>query len=352
MTRTSASPNNETTLRAARFAAFLAVALFGVASTTCRSTPDEPAVKSERPSPRATSVPTAAAKPAASAPAPSKPAARKVYSKPVAEVPISADDPTKGKFTLEQATQGLSGSGTLVADIETDGGSLECELYQDKAPISVANFVGLARGLRPWKAPDGKWVKRPGYDGTTFHRVVKGFMIQGGDPEGTGRGNPGYVIPDEIWEDAHHDRRGLLCMANRGPNTNAMQFFIMDGAAAHLDGGYTIFGKCAPDSVIEALASVPTERDRSLKPTKIKKVAVRYRPAPAGAALAGTAAAPAGAGGAAALTGTAPGGPPTVPVRADPSAPSTASPKSVPPVVPPAKPPITTPPIVPKPPTE
>lgn len=178
-----------------------------------------------------------------------------------------------GTFTLEQALTGLSGEGKLEATIDTELGSLSCELYSDRAPVTVANFVGLARGLRPYKQ-NGTWVKQPGYDGTTFHRVVKGFMIQGGDPLGTGAGEPGYVIPDEIWEGSKHDQRGLLCMANRGPNTNGMQFFITDGAAPHLDGNYTIFGKCRPDAVVEKLASVPTRGDRSVEPTKIKKVTI------------------------------------------------------------------------------
>jgi peptidyl-prolyl cis-trans isomerase A (cyclophilin A) len=196
----------------------------------------------------------------------------------VKEVPVSPDDPLKGKFTLEDAVKNLPGKGVLTAEIKIELGTLSCELFEDKAPITVANFVGLARGLRPFKDANGEWVKKPGYDGTTFHRVVKGFMIQGGDPKGTGAGEPGYVIPDEIWEDAHHDKRGLLCMANRGPNTNGMQFFIMDGAAPHLDNGYTIFGDCGPSEVIEKLASVETRGDRSVTPTKIQKVTIKRVP--------------------------------------------------------------------------
>lgn len=203
---------------------------------------------------------------------------KKVAAKPVAEVKVSPDDPLKGKFSLTDATKGVAGKGPLVAKIQTEKGTLECELFEDKAPLTVANFVGLARGLRPFKSPDGKWVKKKAYDGTSFHRVVKGFMIQGGDPAGTGAGDPGYVIPDEIWEDARHDQRGLLCMANRGPNTNGMQFFVLDGAAPHLDGGYTIFGKCGPESVVEALASVPVRGERAVDPPKIEKVVVTRRP--------------------------------------------------------------------------
>jgi peptidyl-prolyl cis-trans isomerase A (cyclophilin A) len=189
-------------------------------------------------------------------------------------VAVSPDDPIKGKFSLDDATKGLAGKGALTAEIKTDAGALTCELWPDKAPITVANFVGLARGLRPWKTPGGEWVKKPLYDGTTFHRLIKGFMIQGGDPAGNGSGEPGYVIPDEIWAGARHDQRGLICMANRGPNTNGSQFFIMDGVAAHLDGGYTIFGKCSPDSVVETLASSPVMGDRAVKPPKIIKVTV------------------------------------------------------------------------------
>ena len=109
------------------------------------------------------------------------------------------DDPAKGKFTLEEATKGLPGSGPLTAKIETTQGTFTCELYDKQAPITVANFVGLARGLRPWKDPKtGQWVKKPYYDGLIFHRVIPGFMIQGGDPLGVGTGNPGYRFADEI----------------------------------------------------------------------------------------------------------------------------------------------------------
>jgi peptidyl-prolyl cis-trans isomerase A (cyclophilin A) len=200
---------------------------------------------------------------------------RKVAAKPVAPVVAAPGDPVKGKFGIEDALKGLSGSGKqLFADLETSAGTLQCELWPDKAPLTVANFVGLARGVRPWKDKD-KWVKKPLYDGLVFHRVVKGFMIQGGDPNRDGSGGPGYEIPDEIWEDAHHDQRGLLCMANRGPNTNGSQFFIMDGTAPHLDGGYTIFGKCGPEDVIQKLSDAPTVGDRAVDPPTIEKVTVR-----------------------------------------------------------------------------
>jgi peptidyl-prolyl cis-trans isomerase A (cyclophilin A) len=189
-------------------------------------------------------------------------------------VAATPGDPANGTFTMEDATKGLPPGKTMTATMKTTKGTLSCELWPDKAPITVANFVGLARGLRPWKDTGGEWVKKPLYDGTPFHRVIAGFMIQGGDPLGSGAGGPGYVIPDEVWEGAKHDERGLICMANRGPNTNGSQFFVMDGAAAHLDGGYTIFGKCSPDSVIQAIAAVDKRGDRAVDPAKIETVTI------------------------------------------------------------------------------
>lgn len=222
------------------------------------------------------SVATQAASAAASSAAASSaaPVASGVPSAKAA--PPVGGDPAQGKFTLEDATKGLAKTGKLVAELVTDAGTLKCELYEDKAPVTVANFVGLARGIRPFKDPKtNEWVKRPAYDSGVFHRIIKGFMIQGGDPLGTGAGEGGFLIPDEIWTGATHDRRGLLCMANRGKNTNSMQFFITDAAAPHLDGGYTIFGACGPEGVIEKLAATEVRGDRAVNPPKIKKVTVK-----------------------------------------------------------------------------
>jgi peptidyl-prolyl cis-trans isomerase A (cyclophilin A) len=146
---------------------------------------------------------------------------------------------------------------------------LECTLFEDKTPITVANFVGLARGLRPfWDAREAKWVKRALYDGTSFHRAVAGFMIQGGDHLGDGTGTVGYDLPDELVAGLTHDRAGLLCMANRGPNTNGGQFFITDAAAPHLTQmkTYTIFGECKPLDVIHRIASAPRPHPASERP--------------------------------------------------------------------------------------
>jgi peptidyl-prolyl cis-trans isomerase A (cyclophilin A) len=174
------------------------------------------------------------------------------------------DDPAKGNFTLEQATKGLAGSGPLTVKIETAQGTINCELFDKQAPITVANFVGLARGTRPWKDPKtGKWVdKKPFYDGLIFHRVIPGFMIQGGDPEGTGRGNPGYKFDDEISPDLKFNKAGQLAMANAGKRdghgTNGSQFFITDqgNPPEYLNGKHTIFGQCEPVAVVSKIAGV------------------------------------------------------------------------------------------------
>src|SRR5262249_48835904 len=106
---------------------------------------------------------------------------------------MQSADPAGGKFELEEALKGLSSKGTLYTQLETSMGTFTCELYEKQAPKTVANFVGLARGKRPWKDPKtGQWVTKPLYDGTVFHRVIPEFMIQGGDPLGNGTGDPGY----------------------------------------------------------------------------------------------------------------------------------------------------------------
>ena len=190
--------------------------------------------------------------------------------------------PPEPDFTLADATVGLPATGQLNATIKTSMGDLKCKLFDDKAPITVTNFVGLARGARKWKTPGGEWVKKPAYDGTKFHRIIKGFMIQGGDAKGDGTGEPGFTFKDEVWSGAKHDKPGLLCMANRGPNTNGAQFFITDAAAAHLDRSYTIFGECTPVSVVHAIAGVKTDgSDHPLKEVSIKSVEITRTPAKA-----------------------------------------------------------------------
>jgi peptidyl-prolyl cis-trans isomerase A (cyclophilin A) len=186
------------------------------------------------------------------------------------------EDPAKGKFTIEEATKGISGSGPLTAKIETTLGTFTCELYEKQAPITVANFVGLARGVRPWKDPKtNQWVKKPFYDGLIFHRVIPGFMVQGGDPLGVGTGNPGYRFADEIVPELKFDKPGLLAMANAGPVTNGSQFFITEGTPGHLNGKHTIFGACEPLSLVTKITGVEREpRDKPTTDVVMKKVTI------------------------------------------------------------------------------
>lgn len=191
----------------------------------------------------------------------------------------ATSDPTAGVFGLSEALEGLpEGSGPLRAVIDTAEGALTCTLYPDKAPNGVANFVGLARGRRPFKDPvSGKWVKRAFYDGLIFHRVIPGFVAQGGDPLGTGFGGPGYKFADEI-SDLKHEA-GTLAYANSGPNTNGSQFYIGEVALPSLDGGYTIFGQCEPVSVVKTLTGVATDsNDKPLTDLLIKKVSITRCP--------------------------------------------------------------------------
>ena len=163
--------------------------------------------------------------------------------------PVAAD--------LADYTAHLSGSGTLKAKIDTPLGTINCELFSDRTPMTVANFVGLATGKKPWLDRDGRIQKaRPFYDGLTFHRVIEDFMIQGGDPNGTGTGGPGYQFANEI-DHRLTMEEGALAMANAGPDTNGSQFFITEKAAEWLDGKHTIFGKCSDLNVVRRIARVP-----------------------------------------------------------------------------------------------
>jgi peptidyl-prolyl cis-trans isomerase A (cyclophilin A) len=196
-------------------------------------------------------------------------------------VSVAAQDPVGGKFSIEEATKGL-GKGTLTAKIETSLGTFHCELFEQDAPQTVANFVGLARGLRPFlDLGTSEWVKRPFYDGLVFHRVIPSFMIQGGDIRGNGSGEPGYTIPDEKNAPHKFDRGGVLAMANRGSNTGGSQFFITEQAQPPLDDGgaagghYQIFGQCAEVDLVRKIARVPrTGMDRPLADVKITKITI------------------------------------------------------------------------------
>ncbi len=165
-------------------------------------------------------------------------------------------DPLRGHFTLAQATADLPPGNDVVASIETSIGTFSCTLLTAEAPATVANFVGLARGIRPfWDPVAGRWTRRPFYDGSAFHRVIPEFMVQGGDILRSGRGGPGYEIRDE--NVASHDAAGQLCMANHGPNTGGAQFFITELPLPRLNGSYSVFGRCSPTDLVRRMARVP-----------------------------------------------------------------------------------------------
>jgi peptidyl-prolyl cis-trans isomerase A (cyclophilin A) len=196
-------------------------------------------------------------------------------------LPAFADATPPAPLTIEEATKGLKGTGPLIAKIEVDQGgkpmgTFTCELFEKQTPKTVANFVGLARGLRQFKDPKtAAWTKKPFYDGLVFHRVIPGFMIQGGDPKGNGTGDPGYEFEDEIVPDLKMDKGGILAMANRGPGTNGSQFFITEKGAPWLTGKHTIFGSCEPLDLVTKIAGVPKgPRDVPTDPVTMKKVTI------------------------------------------------------------------------------
>jgi cyclophilin family peptidyl-prolyl cis-trans isomerase len=189
---------------------------------------------------------------------------------------------------LAQGAPAASQNPTAI--IKTTDGNFTCELFRDKVPNAVDNFIGLAKGTKDWRDPEthAKKHAKPLYDGTTFHRVIPQFMIQGGDPLGTGEGDPGFKIKDEYSPDLKFDKPGVLAYANSGANTNGSQFFITEVAVPTLDPcldaggcdrggrhvpkgyGYTIFGQCTPVSLVGTIARTPRDpNDKPYKPIKI-----------------------------------------------------------------------------------
>lgn len=191
------------------------------------------------------------------------------------EAILAAEDPMqalRGHLGLTEPGQ------TLDAQLETSQGIITCTLFVDEAPVTVANFVGLAKGTQPWTHPmtgaagDGSL-----YENTMFHRVIPDFMVQGGDPVGTGSGGPGYRFWDEVDDQHRFDRPGRLAMANAGPGTNGSQFFVTVAPTPHLDGRHTVFGQCGTD-VAERITAVPRDgQDRPLMPVALKRVTFEVR---------------------------------------------------------------------------
>ena len=167
----------------------------------------------------------------------------------------------------------------MTATLHTNQGDIRLNLFQYQAPKTVANFVGLAEGSAEYRTQNAAGgTSGPFYDGSVFHRVISGFMIQGGDPTGTGRGGPGYKFADEFTSELAFDRPYLLAMANAGPNTNGSQFFITVGPTPHLNFKHSIFGEVADQEsrqVVDSIATTNTDRsDRPVKDVVIERITV------------------------------------------------------------------------------
>jgi peptidyl-prolyl cis-trans isomerase A (cyclophilin A) len=161
------------------------------------------------------------------------------------------------------------------ATFKTSEGTIVCKLYDADAPETVKNFIELAEGTKKWDAPGKKGDKL--YDGTVFHRVIPDFMIQGGDPQGSGMGGPGYKFADETKGSPHHFKTpGKLAMANSGPNTNGSQFFITVTDTSWLTGKHTIFGEVIEGyDIVEKISKVPRDgMDRPKKPVVLESVTI------------------------------------------------------------------------------
>lgn len=213
-----------------------------------------------------------------------------LYRPPYVE-PQPGDATTENHpISLQEATAGVPGEGDLYVTMATTRGEIRCRLFEAEAPQTVANFVGLARGLRAFKdgtrsdqPAAGIWRRKPFFDGLTFHRVIPGFVIQGGDPEGTGEGGPGYTFADEFAPQVRY-LPGSLGMANGGPNTNGSQFFVTLGPTDWLNDRYNLFGHCDDLRVAVDIAAQPTltaEPSRPVDPVRIQTLRFERRPGPA-----------------------------------------------------------------------
>ncbi len=199
-------------------------------------------------------------------------------------LPLLAGAADAGKQTWSD--KAIAGQDLWVT-MKTSEGDIVIHLFSKEAPKTVANFVGLASGEKEWRDPrTGKLSTAHAYDQTIFHRVIAGFMIQGGDPTGKGTGEPGYTFADETSNGKKFDKVGLLAMANRGPGTNGMQWFITVSTPNYLDGKHTIFGEVVSGySVVEKISKVPTGadgRDRPNTTVVLKSLQISDKPPKSG----------------------------------------------------------------------
>jgi peptidyl-prolyl cis-trans isomerase A (cyclophilin A) len=211
-----------------------------------------------------------------------EPVAKEAPKEPPKEPPKAeqaappSDDGVRAPVAADLAayTKDLTGNGPLSATIDTSLGAFHCELFADKSPMTVANFVGLATGKKAWTNPKTGSIEKgkPFYDGLTFHRVIPRFMIQGGDPLGVGSGGPGYQFADEV-DNGLTMKPGTLAMANAGPRTNGSQFFITEIAPNWLNGKHTIFGQCKEVDLVKQISAVAKgPGDRPTTPVTINKI--------------------------------------------------------------------------------
>lgn len=199
---------------------------------------------------------------------------------------FAADKPAPKKEAPNKAEAVTKKGKNMIAVVKTNKGTFKFKLYSEEAPNSVANFVGLAEGTKEWTDPKtGKKEKKPLYNGTIFHRVIPGFMIQGGDPTGTGMGTPGFNNPTEVSPKLKHDKAGVVAMANAGPDTDGCQFYVTTDPTPFLDQirppskGYSIFGQVTEgQNVVNEISKVKRNgQDRPDQDVKIESITIERK---------------------------------------------------------------------------
>ena len=238
--------------------------------------PQEPARQSEPPAATPTPAPTPTPE-AAPPPSTEKPAAPAETPAPSTEKPAAVAPSTPPADAAKPSAAAKHGPG-VYANITTNHGTMIAKLFDKEAPKTVENFVGLAEGKKQWRNPrTNTMVRRPYYNNLTFHRIIPGFMIQGGDPEGTGMGGPGFTFADEFNPKLRHDKAGILSMANRGPDTNGGQFFITLVPTPHLNDRHSVFGELVEGmDTLRAIGKVRTNgrEGMPLEPVVIKTIRI------------------------------------------------------------------------------
>ncbi len=237
--------------------------------------PPEPARQAEPPA----ATPAPAPTPAPPTPDPAPPVTPAEKPAPSAETPAPAAEKPAATAPADTSKPSASKHGPGVyAHITTNHGTMIARLFDKEAPKTVENFVGLAEGKKQWMNPrTNTMVRRPYFNNLTFHRIIPGFMIQGGDPEGKGTGGPGYTFADEFNPKLRHSKAGILSMANRGPDTNGGQFFITLVPTPHLDDRHSVFGELVEGTdTLRAIGKVPTDGKAGmpLKPVIMKSVRI------------------------------------------------------------------------------